>query len=649
MTAKYWGRGPERWNADMIFFKTMGPPDPQPGSHAAGNVPAGPVMSPAGGDTRAQYRLIPSPTQLCRWSRHTNQWEFESLPSSDPNNYDANDDTTWPAWPEDRDRLTLQEAMATTLGTHDFTSISRHELPMSAEAIAKAAQRSPEQLGIEAFAFAIMSGNMERIRGIFEENGGRAPQQSHKIFPFHLAASFMDASRNCCLVLSELIERLDEHQSIDLKFEDASGHTVLDMLMVNILRSHTTVTPEQISEAFLGQKRFPGEERDICGRWDADSPCIRRLLALGEPRVPAHWKHAFCHTSVLGICHGITALFGLPWAPDINTISSGLFSRSCPACHRHLTLKPLHCLVLVAFHLAQNGRPGETLFGPLACLTALLVHGADPCLRADISVRPLVNFRNSNSNSGGGGGGGSDDQDACDHSLLTAAALSWKVAPPSVVRGWAEETQLGWRVFVKTLKHVTYDDGHCASQIQEIAGEDGDSGMSGSSYNARSRDLIPHDNNSNRHSRPSRQASGSSNLVVGTIWDTVQAEFLKHRRVSEHDPWMSPNFSMGAIEDWLDGRMGRPERPLLGWRTLGGVGDMATQSWGLLVLLIWGGGGKGRGGASIAGAIILYTGYRQSHRHGELRCIFWLGRRGSWHIAYCSIKKRWLWHEFWRL
>ena len=45
---------------------------------------------------------------------------------------------------------------------------------------------------------------------------------------------------------------------------------------------------------------------------------------------------------------------------------------------------------MVAFHLSVSGCPGESLFGILACLIYLLGLGANPCLRADISLAVLV-------------------------------------------------------------------------------------------------------------------------------------------------------------------------------------------------------------------------------------------------------------------
>jgi hypothetical protein len=64
------------------------------------------------------------------------------------------------------------------------------------------------------------------------------------------------------------------------------NHTDLDNLMIAILKAHSSCTPAMADEAFKKEHRFAGEEVDICGRWDADSDCIRHLQASGSPTIP---------------------------------------------------------------------------------------------------------------------------------------------------------------------------------------------------------------------------------------------------------------------------------------------------------------------------------------------------------------------------
>jgi len=212
-------------------------------------------------------------------------------------------------------------------------------------------------------------------------------------------------------------------------YVNALGHTVLDTLLMGILKSHASCPPSTVDDKFINDKRFAGEELDVCGRWDADSPCIRKLLAKGELNIPPDWKHMFCHTSAQAICHSIGTIFGMRFPPDINT-PSGLFLKRC-RCGRQLQLRPLHSLVMIALHLAQTGRPGENLFGILACLVCLLVNGMDPLLTAHVSIDALTGRGNVNE---------------CSHSDLDPAQLAEQI-PQNYMLEWTDEVRLGWSVF----------------------------------------------------------------------------------------------------------------------------------------------------------------------------------------------------------
>jgi hypothetical protein len=56
------------------------------------------------------------------------------------------------------------------------------------------------------------------------------------------------------------------------------GHTLLDTLMITILRNHTYVSPGTVDNALKRDHIFPGQETDICGRWDADCQCYQEIL-----------------------------------------------------------------------------------------------------------------------------------------------------------------------------------------------------------------------------------------------------------------------------------------------------------------------------------------------------------------------------------
>jgi hypothetical protein len=195
----------------------------------------------------------------------------------------------------------------------------------------------------------------------------------HDIFPLHLASSYLDGAKTCCKVFDQIVLGMPTGEaSVRKLYVNHLNHTVLDNLMIAILKAHTSCTPVMVDEAFKKENRFAGEEVDICGRWDADSGCIRQLQASGNPTIPRSWKHMFCHTSAQAITHCIGTLFGPHWAPDINT-PSGIFHKRClnETCGLKLQLKPLHTLVVTAVYLAQLGSDGETLFGMIACLLCL--------------------------------------------------------------------------------------------------------------------------------------------------------------------------------------------------------------------------------------------------------------------------------------
>lgn len=255
------------------------------------------------------------------------------------------------------------------------------------------------------------------------------------IYPFHLAASFLDGAKTCCSMLSVLMFSLEDDLSITPNYRDDLGHTVLDRLFINIIRSHTSVSPLAVSDRFAGQSRFPGEEVDICGRWDADYPCLRHLYASGNATIPFKWKHPFCHTSAQATCHSINTLFGGWWSPDINT-PSGLYMKRCNNCGRELSLGPLHSLVVTAFYLANNGTEGETLFGIIACLVCMLAHGAAPSQTAEVCMASLF---------------GGEASENCSHATLKSTDLARRVSEETI-QYWTRDCQLGWRVFVAILE-----------------------------------------------------------------------------------------------------------------------------------------------------------------------------------------------------
>ena len=203
--------------------------------------------------------------------------------------------------------------------------------------------------------------------------------------------------------------------------------------MIAIVKAHTGCVPGDVDEKMKRQRRFAGEEVDICGRWDPDSREMRALFAKRSPSIPYDWKHKFCHTSVQVICHCISLMFGAEWKPEINH-KSGLFKTKCQHCIQELTPLPLHALVMVAFLLAQRGCAEEDLFGIIACLMCLLSRGANPLLGSVLSASVLY---------------GTDPYVGCTHDILTPLQLVERI-PRQHLQNWSPAVRTGWG----TMGHV---------------------------------------------------------------------------------------------------------------------------------------------------------------------------------------------------
>ncbi|KAM6533560.1 hypothetical protein FALCPG4_006533 [Fusarium falciforme] len=499
MTAKYWGRGPETWTPGLIAAKTLGSVELEGSASIPGDIASMPGASRI---------TVDPPSQLCRWSihYHTNM-QYESVPSPPPgdsNEQDIEDESTWLPWDASRHRSTPADIMKSVLSDNSFSRIDEHDVPLSTSSITGAVNRSQDQIEVDSWGFAIMARNLESLRALGENGDKMPPDDLKHIYPFHLAASHLDGAHNCCLILNYLNVMLDDELLFDDNYTNDLGHTVLDSLMINILRSHTSVSPGEASQSFERQNRFPGEEVDICGRWDADSRCIRQLYGSGSCTIPFEWKHPYCHTSVQAICHSIITLFMTEYALDIN-LPSGLFSKRCGCCRKDLKLFPLHTLVMVAFYLGDRGAPGETMFGAIATLSCMLAVGANPCQTAEISVPALL---------------GTDTSEECTHSSVTPSELA-SLVPNEVVESWPRGRQSGWRAFVAVLNFAI-------SEWDEYDIEG-----------------------------PLSNSEG-----LGILWAASQTEMLTYRRIKTIDHWVSDRFDIQQLLQGLNDGLGPTNIPL---------------------------------------------------------------------------------------
>ncbi|MCJ1437103.1 hypothetical protein MMC27_006488 [Xylographa pallens] len=515
-SAKCWGRGPREWTAEMLDignFQTTSPLlNVRISTQSIDAVTSPNVMN-----------ILQAPSLLCHWSIHYDQvMPYEACrsrsrsPELDP---DPFDETSWRPWPIMEQAKPYQERLLDSLANNHFSNISAANLPVAVPQIIKASRDSNEKLPEEALGFSIMARNSALLKSLLFRLSELEDQASadnfRKLNPLHLATTYLDGARSCCSIINELLYASADF-NIDLNFRIASvnnlGHTVFDNLMINILKSHTSVTPGFVDDSLREETGFPAEDVDICGRWDADSDCIRSLYSRGIARIPLAWKHKFCNTSIQALTHSINMLhdYAVDSGQDsICEVPSGLFLKRCVSCGLKLQSTSLHTLVIVAFTLAKFGTKDEDLFGIVVILLCMLELDADPLITAELSPSMLF-----------------PDEDfdminvpGCDHQELSAAQLAESV-PLSYIRQWSNLAKTGWNIFCLVL------------------------GRSEKQWKA-------WDPPWNAITECDHKSFFGSDYSLRILCSAVQTEALTYRRLKEGDPWMSPNFDMYALLNGL--------------------------------------------------------------------------------------------------
>ncbi|KAH8786356.1 hypothetical protein F5882DRAFT_497061 [Hyaloscypha sp. PMI_1271] len=525
-TAKNWGRGPRDWTADTLGFNNHR----GSGTLSLPSTPGLNAESPRASDRGEKGAKVGiKPSQLCRWSIHVPEEVYEEVPSppGDDEYDDGQNENSWKEWPQSWVNHPIEEKIVDALQTNSFSSLSVGELPFSAAKVASAARKSPNEILVETVGFSIIAGNLDLLETLL--NKARLTKVDlSSLYPFHLAVSYLRGSKTCCNILDLLHNRLPHENRPGKSPFNSVGHTVIDNLMIAILKSHTSTASGFVDRAFATDSRFIGEEVDICGRWDADSECYRDLLASGRSSIPFEWKHKFCHTSAQAIVHCLDTLIAWNNRAQIFETPSGLFLRFCSDCGRKLQLMPLHALVLTAFQLARNGCIGEDLFGALACLLCLLSNGADPCATAQISITALL---------------GIETNEKCPHKELSPIDLAERV-PEVITSTWPMLARNGWHLFCLVLRKShnerslqdledqehEYDDNFISTAFREIEGID--ELFSGTCSD---------------HWEADTPSCFGGSAQLGHIWASVQAEFLSYRRLKENDPWSSEYFDMEEL------------------------------------------------------------------------------------------------------
>lgn len=405
------------------------------------------------------------------------------------------------------------------------------QVPLSVSAVVKAVKSSPNQLLVEAIGFSIM-GRSDFLLYDLLQKAIEAKLVPSNLYPFHLAISYLDGSKTCCLILEELfIHTPYEWQPIGNKGNTNDlGHTLLDNLMITILRNHTSVSLGTVDNALRTQYLFPGQEVDICGRWDADSQCYQELVLSGKSTIPSEWKHKFCHTSAQAVYHCIAVMKN--YYVDLEA-PSGLFLNYCSQCGAKLQLSSLHTLVMTSFYLATAGCPGEDLFGMVSCLLSLLACEVDPRETSKVSLPILL---------------GAQEGDTCSHEDYTPTEFAERLVDKTIGT-WPELKKTGWQVLCYILRVAE----EIHNDLQSLVDSESESGGASQSHS----DDKSEDNSTDasfplscsHHGDCETRATSvfGKDRTLGHLWAAAQTELLTHRRQREEDPWTSEKFDLPGV------------------------------------------------------------------------------------------------------
>jgi hypothetical protein len=464
------------------------------------------------------------------WYIHVRDSDYEEIPEDISTSVEHSSKDDWEPWPEFGQQPSLHARLRDGLEHNDFSLTPKVDLPVAVPQIAQAAKSSDSELLLESFGFSIMSRNVDQTRHILSKMVKENVDYG-SLYPFHLATSFLDGAKSCCDVFSALSVHIVGAKVHEL-YTNEHGHTILDNLMITVIKSHTSAKPSTVDQNLKDTPRFIGEEVDICGRWDIDSPCVRYLHASGNASIPFSWKHKFCNTSIQVICDCIRHMFFYMPNRLLLSTPSGLFIRRCFDCGRKMQLQPLHSLVMTAYHLATQGDNEEDLFGILACALCMISRGFNPCATAEISVTALQDI---------------DALLECEHEELTAAGLAERLSSSGAVSSWTANLQSGWAVLAGVLRRC--ETAHTEQNTDRSVTEDMDDETTAFYGSIKPSTVLL-----SVHRRENPLQEGScfhAQRDLGTLWASVQAELLSYRRLEVGHDWTSDRFSMDVLHEQL--------------------------------------------------------------------------------------------------
>lgn len=530
VTAQEWGKGPSRWTAELLGFA---------GYDAIG--PASLTNTPhidAHPGTSEVRHATPRPPNTCRWSIHVEHAdaEGEALPVNS-----ASGD----GWsPESLDEP-IEERLAAALQSNSFSDVTEAQLPAPVPKVVKSAQRSPSDWLLESLGFAIMGRSIELVESCLSKARTQKIDIG-AIHPLHIATSYLDGGKTCCLIVDMLVDHLMDDRKYKNCVTNEHGHTIFDNLSLSVLRIHSTA-PLSTVDGTLGERaRYAGAEADICGRWSADSHCYRTLLASGERTIPSTWKHKFCHTSIQAVCHTIgILLLTLPKPADEQ---SGLFRHTCsnPSCGRRMQLGSLHTLVVVAMFLAIYSCADEDLLGMIACYLCMIEAGVEPHQAACLSVPEIL---------------GVQTDETCVHVEMTPSELAihlytqFRKQQPTF--RFRDTVTTGWDCLVTIMRMAE----SASRKRDDTTGPWDDSNIADAEAMNCDQDELHHnlqeeyalsgvefgDHCGECEYNEGYPCAFEHSSGLGHAWAVIQAELSTYRRLAEGDRWSSSYFSVEEL------------------------------------------------------------------------------------------------------
>ena len=248
VAAKHWGHGPKAWTGGMVSALTLGILNEE-GPHTPASLVNGPAAHypSAARDRRLKFQ---PPDPFCRWVIHVDETSYEAIPEPSPEpqvEFDVTNTSSWSSWTDEEiNASSFADSMRSSIMESAFTSVAPEDLPVSIAAVSQSLEKDSTALETDAWKFAIIAGNVELLADMFDKNNGYVPDSLMDIYPLHLAASYLDGGKSCCKVFSILCEMLEWGYSFRNPVDNL-GHTVLDNLLITVLRSHTAITPDQVS------------------------------------------------------------------------------------------------------------------------------------------------------------------------------------------------------------------------------------------------------------------------------------------------------------------------------------------------------------------------------------------------------------------